>query len=89
MATSDDQPIKFIIKYGVSRKIVLFQFHEFANIYAMIRRAFRPTILAQGFAVQFFHKEFNDYIDLDSPIQLELRKNNELIVICNKSANNV
>ena len=54
MATSDDQPIRFIIKYGVSRKIVLFQFHEFANIYAMIRRAFRPAILAQGFAVQFF-----------------------------------
>ena len=89
MATSDDQPIKFMIKYGVSRKIVSCQVHEFANIYDTIRRAFQPTILTQGFTVQFLHKVFNDYVDLESPIQLEDRKNNELIEICNKSANNM
>ena len=55
----------------------------------MIRRAFQPTILAQGFLVQFLHKGFNYYVDLDSPIRLEDRKNNELIVICNKSATNM
>ena len=33
LATSDDQPIKFMVKYGVSRKIVPCQVHEFANIY--------------------------------------------------------
>ena len=87
MATSDDQPIKFMIKYGVSTKIVSCQVHEFANIYDIIRRAFQPTILAQGFTVQFLHKDFNDYVDLDSLIQLEDRKNNELI--CNKNANNM
>ena len=36
MTTSDDQLIKFMIKYGVSRKIVSCQVHEFANIYDMI-----------------------------------------------------
>ena len=74
MTTSDDQLIKFMIKYGVSRKIVSCQVHEFANIYDMIWRAFQPTILAKGFTVQFLHKDFNDYVDLDSPIQMEDRK---------------
>ena len=46
---SCDHPIKFMIKYGVSRKIRLCQVHEFVNIYDMIRRAFQPTMLAQGF----------------------------------------
>ena len=76
------------MKYEVSRKIVSCQVHEFANIDDMIR-AFQPTILAEGFTVQFLHKDFNDYVDLDSPIQLEDRKNNKLIVISNKSANNM
>ena len=57
MATSDDQTIKFMIKYGVSKKILSHQVHEFANIYDMIRTAFQPTILAQGFTVQFLHKD--------------------------------
>ena len=74
MATSDDQRIKFMMKYGVSRKIVSCHVHEFANIYDMISRAFQPTILAQGFTVQFLHKDFNNYVDLDSSIQLKIEK---------------
>ena len=49
MVISDDQPIKFMVKYGLSRKIVLCQVHEFANMYDMIRRAFQPTIMAHEF----------------------------------------
>ena len=79
-----------MIKYRVSRKIILCHVHEFANIHHMIRRTFQPTIiLAHGFTIQFLHWEFNDYVDFDSPIQLEDRKNDELIVICNNSAKNM
>ena len=60
-----------MIKYGVSTKIVSFQYYEFANIYGMIWRAFQPTILEKGFTGQFLHQDFNDYVDFNSPIQLE------------------
>ena len=90
METSGDQPIKLMINNGVSRKIVSCHVHEFANIHHMIRRAFQPTIiLAHGFTIQFLHWDFNDYVDFDSPIQLKDQKNDELIVICNNSANNM
>ena len=77
-----------MIKYGVSRKIVSCQYYEFANIYGMIWRAFQPTILEKGFTGQFLQKDFNDYVDFDS-IPIGRSKNNELIVICNKSENNM
>ena len=47
----------------------------------------KSVTLPQNFKIQFVHKEFDELIDLDSPIQLRERKSNELHIIVDASPN--
>ena len=63
----------FIVTYKNFRKVV--QCKEYANIYDDVALKFSNCpIFPRRIKLQYEDKEVNDFIDLDSPIQLDQRK---------------
>ena len=63
------EPVTFLVKYGISRKLT--KVKGFEDLYDDVKSAFRnhPHFPRQ-FTLKFVHKDVEEYIDLDSPIQL-------------------
>ena len=80
------EPVKFMLKFGISTKIISCYDHKFSGIHDKIKLAFKSVMLPQSFRFQFVHEEFDELIDLDSPIQLK-GKNNALHIITDASPN--
>ena len=72
-----DKTVTFLVKYGISRKIVKCQL---LHIVDEIRSAFKFKF-SKSMRIQFIHEEFNEYVDLDTPSQLLQRANNNLQII--------
>ena len=66
-----NEPVNFIVKFGISRKLVTVS--ELHEIFDLVAIAFKCQ--------RFMHKDMNELIDLDSPIHLNDRANNELLII--------
>ena len=73
-----NEPVNFIAKFGISRKLVtVLELHE---IFDLVENAFKCLRnFPSNFKLQFMHKDVNELIDLDSPIQLYDRANNCLL----------
>ena len=70
----------FIVTYKNFRKVV--QCKEYANIYDDVALKFSNCpIFPRCIKLQYEDKEVNDFIDLDSPIQLDQRKSNRINVL--------
>ena len=70
----------FIVTYKNFRKVV--QCKEYANIYDDVALKFSNCpIFPRRIKLQYEDKEMNDFIDLDSPIQLDQRKSNRINVL--------
>ena len=70
----------FIVTYKNFRKVV--QCKEYANIYDDAALKFSDCpIFPRRIKLQYEDKEVNDFIDLDSPIQLDQRKSNGINVL--------
>ena len=70
----------FIVTYKNFRKVV--QCKEYANIYVDVAQKFSNCpIFPRRIKLQYEDKEVNDFIDLDSPIQLDQRKSNIINVL--------
>ena len=75
-----NEPVNFIAKFGISRKLVtVWELHE---IFDLVVNAFKcQRNFPSNFKLQFMHKDVNELIDLDSPIQFYDWVNNELLII--------
>ena len=81
------EPVTFAVKYGISRKLI--KVKDFEDLKHDLRSAFRNhPYFPQQFTVQFIHKDVEEYIDLDSPIQFFDRLNNNLLIIEDPSIKN-
>ena len=73
-----NEPVNFIAKFGISRKLVtVSELHEIFDLVANASKCQRN--FPSNFKLQFMHKDVNELIDLDSPIQLYVRANNCLL----------
>ena len=68
----------FTATYKNFRKVVLCK--EYANIYDDIALKFSNCLISPRH-IKLQHEEVNDFIDLDSPIQLDKRKSNRINVL--------
>ena len=57
------EPAKFMVKFGISKKINSCYDHEFSGIYGKIKEAFKSVILSQYFKIQFLQEEIDKLID--------------------------
>ena len=74
----------FIVTYKNFRKVV--QCKEYANIYDDVALKFSNCpIFPRRIKLQYEGKEVNDFIDLDSPIQLDQRKSNRITVLAEET----
>ena len=73
-----NEPVNFIAKFGFSRKLVTaWELHE---IFDLVVNAFKcQRNSPSNFKLQFMHKDVNELVDLDSPIQLYDRENDCLL----------
>ena len=70
----------FTVTYTNFRKVV--QCKEYANIYDDVALKYSNyPIFPRRIKLQYEDKEVNDFIDLDSPIQLDKRKSNKINVL--------
>ena len=67
-----------MVKFGISRKKFSCYDHQFSGIYDKIKEAFKSFMLLQNFKIRFIHEEFDELIDLASPILLMERINTSL-----------
>ena len=74
-----NEPVNFIAKFGISRKpVTVLELHE---IFDLVENAFKCLRnFPSNFKLQFMHKDVNELIDLDSPIQLYDQGNNEFLI---------
>ena len=73
MKYTKTEPVTFAAKFGISQKLI--KVKEFDDVKsAFINHPHFP----QQFTVQFAHKDVEEYIDLDSSIQLLEQFNNNL-----------
>ena len=76
--------IPFIVTYKNLRKVV--QCKEYANIYDDVALKFSNCpIFPRRIKLQYEDKKVNDFIDLDSPIQLDQRKSNRINVLAEET----
>ena len=81
------EPVTFFVKYGISRKLIEVKYFE--DLFDDVKSAFRNhSHFPQKFTVQYVHKDFEEYIDLDSPIQLLKWLNNNLLITEDASIKN-
>ena len=74
----------FEVTYKNFRKVV--QCKEYANIYDDVVLKFSNCpIFPRRIKLQYEDKEVNDFIDLDSPIQLDQRKSNKINVLAEET----
>ena len=74
----------FIVLYKNFRKIV--QCKEYANIYNDVALKFSNCpIFPRRIKLQYEDEKVNDFIDLDSPIQLDQRKSNRINVLAEET----
>ena len=70
----------FVVTYKNFRKVV--QCKEYANIYDDVALKFSNCpIFPRRIKLQYEDKEVNNFIDLDSPVQLDQRKSNRINVL--------
>lgn len=70
---------KFIVIYNDSEKIV--RIKEFEDLFDAIKIAFKNMLtFPQQFKILYEDEDMNEFVDLDSPIQLLDRKSNKVIV---------
>ena len=81
------EPVTFVVKYGISRKLI--KVKDYDDLYDDVKSAFRNhPHFSQKFTFQFVHNDVEEYIDLDSPMQLLDQLNNNLLIIENPSIKN-
>ena len=74
----------FIVTYKNFRKVV--QCKEYAKIYDDVALKFSNCpIFPRRIKLQYKDKEVNDFIDLDSPVQLDQRKSNRINVLAEET----
>ena len=74
----------FIVTYENFRKVV--QCKEYANEYDDVALKFSNCpIFPRHIKLQYEDKEVNDFIDLDTPIQLDQHKSNRIYVVEEKT----
>ena len=74
----------FIVTYKNFRKVV--QCKEYGNTYDDVALKFSNCpIFPRRIKLPYEDKEVNDFIDLDSPIQLDQRKSNKINVLAEET----
>ena len=74
------EPVTFVVIYGILWKLI--KVKGFEDLYDDVKSAFRnQPNFPQQLTVQFVHKDVEEYIDLDSPIQLLKRLNSNFLII--------
>ena len=70
---------KFITVYNETKKIVVLS--EFEDLYDRIKNVYKnESGFPKRFKVMYEDKDMEEYVDLDSPIQLMDRKSNKLYI---------
>ena len=81
------EPVTFVVKYGISWKLI--KKKDCEDLYDDVKLAVRNhPHFPQQFTVKFVHKDVEEYIDLDSPIQLLEQFNNNLLITEDPSIKN-
>ena len=81
------EPVTFVVKYGILRKLI--KVKDFEDLYDDVKLAFRNhPHFPQQFTIKFVHKDVEEFIDLDSPIQLLEQFNNNLLITEDPSIKN-
>ena len=71
---------RFIVIYNDTKKIV--QIKKFEDLFDVIKTAFKNLLtFPQQFKTLYEDEDVNEFLDLDSPIQLLDRKSNKVIVL--------